>query len=106
VEESLGGYLLIFKRRMKLYDANPDDRFYAPHLLIDVLNPRKAGPFGSEVIAIREIIKEEIRSCGRYHTFLEHIINKQFDPLADFDEKTARYHLKLIRNLIETRGEE
>jgi len=100
----LGSYLLSFKRRMKLYDANPDDRFYAPHLLLDVLNPRKAGPFSSEVVVIREIIKEEIRRYGRYHGYLDHIINKQFDPLADFDEETARYHIELIRNLLIDHG--
>jgi hypothetical protein len=98
--EDLGSYLLVFKRRMKFYDSNPDDRFYAPHLLIDVLNPRKAGPFHEEVKIVREIIKEEIRWFGKYHSYLEHIINKQFDPLVDYDEGTARFHLRLIRDLL------
>jgi hypothetical protein len=97
----LGGYLLTFKRRVKLYDANPDDRFYAPHLLLEGLNHRKAGPFSDEVKAIQAILKDEIRSCGRYHDYLDHILNKQFDPLADFDEETARWHLELMRDLVD-----
>ena len=101
-----GSYLLSFKRRVKLYDANPDDRFYAPHLLLDVLNPRKAGPFGNEVVVIREIIKEEVRRYGRYHDYLSFITNLPFDPLVDFDEEMAKWHLELIRNSIDHRGDD
>jgi hypothetical protein len=103
------GYLLTFKRRMKLYDANPDKyRFYAPYILIDFLNPKKAGrPFHDDAKTVKEILKEEVRRYGRYHAFLDDYINKHSDPLVDFsDEETARYHLKLIRDLlIESQGE-
>jgi len=96
------GYLLSFKTRMKLYDANPDEyRFYAPYILLDFLVPQKAGrPFHDDAKTVKEIIKDEVRRYGRYHAYLDHIINKQFDPLVDYDEKTARYHLKLIRDLL------
>lgn len=102
VEDMGTGYLLTFKRRMKLYDANPDKyRFYAPYLLLDFLSPKKAGrPFQDEAKTIKEILKEEVRRCGKFHAFLDDYINKHSDPLVDFDEEMAKWHLELIRKLV------
>jgi hypothetical protein len=95
-------YLLVFKRRVKLYDTNPDKyRFYPPHILLEGLNHTKAGPFKDEVKAIQAILKEEIRRNGRYHAFLDDYINKQSDPLANCDDETARFYIKLIRDLVD-----
>jgi hypothetical protein len=102
VEDMGTGYLLTFKRRMKLYETNPDKyRFYEPYLLLDFLNPKVAGrPFREDAKTVKEMLKAEVSRYGRYHAYLDHIINKQFDPLVEYDEETARWHLKLIRNLI------
>jgi hypothetical protein len=108
VEDMGTGYFLTFKRRMKLYDANPDKyRFYEPYLLLDFLNPKKAGrPFHEDAKTVKEILKAEVSRYSRYHAYLDYIINKQFDPLVEYDEETARYHIKLIRDLlIESQGE-
>jgi hypothetical protein len=102
VEDMGTGYLLTFKRRMKLYDANPDKyRFYPPYILLDFVSPKKAGrPFQDKAKTIKEILKEEVRRYGRYHDYLDYIINLPFDPLVDFDEEMAKWHLELIRKLV------
>jgi hypothetical protein len=102
VEDMGTGYLLTFKRRMKLYDANPDKyKFYTPYILLDFLNPKKAGrPFHDDAKTVKEILKAEMERYGRHHAFLDDYINKHTDPLVEYDEETARYHLELIRELI------